>query len=195
MSFWVLQNGFAQVRPTVTHSPRYVTIRANFIVRFVSLFGYDRKIVLDKYNQIVHVRQVSWWFPKLKTYFKYDMIRSIGIERKALANDFNLFSIFLGRYDELEFWRVYLEFNNSFQPRMHLVTFRGEGSKATGFLGWSLGGDSAVDYHGNQEQQAKRFAGMLATLLDKPVKNRQNEFETSYTERHSRIPGKRDGSI
>lgn len=191
MSIWVVQSGFFQLSPKVTHTSKEITIRANFMIRILSLFGYDRKVIIYKSKRMVRVRQTSWWFPKIKTFFSYDLIKQISMERKALANEFNWLSSIFGRYDELEFWRVYLELDDTKIPRIHLVTFRGEGSAATGFSGWFFGGDSAIDFHGDQEKKAKEFAGMLSEVLKKPVKNRQNEFYADKGGRYGINPWKR----
>jgi len=52
-----------------------------------------------------------------------------------------------------------------------------------------------IDFRGNQEKKAKIFAGMISEVLQKPVRNRQNEFYIDKGKRYFSGSGKSDGSI
>ena len=67
----------------------------------------------------------------------------------------------LGATDVTEVWYVRVFTKISSTP-ISLFRFIGAGSRMTGWFGVILGGDSIVDFEGNQDSKSEKYAKLVA---------------------------------
>jgi hypothetical protein len=151
-------------------------------MRALSLFSYDRHLIVDPSTQVLWLLTRRHWirstfdvvpFRKvIHVIYKFARLPTwIGIVPRAEFTDsVNWFEVSLsvdGRADPLKLFR-----------------FAGEGSETTGLLGAILG-DTLVDMEGDQEVASRDFVGKLTKIIGVPLRSELEQVVTEALASHA----------
>ncbi len=169
MSFWTVSVGFLSSKPSVKIKGDVVYARTGFLSQLFSLFSYCKTVKIDKRIQKIEITKRIFWIFTTPKELHFDDVSYLDVEYRNYPTGWGFTDEGFGRTDEIEKLTVWLI------PRdgkgIKLFSFWGEGAVETGMIGVLFGGDSVVDFRGNQFESAHSFAQMLAQFIRVPVRH------------------------
>ncbi len=167
MSLVVVHASFLSLSPRVSQAPTLLTAESPFLVRMFTLGSYERRVIADGSRATLTISTKSFWRePKVRT-IPFRDIRCFTYEFNSLGTDWS-FSLFrpFQRQDQLESFAVGVRLAGG--EHLKLFSFRGEGSRRTGWSGVFFG-DSIVDFSGKQEATSRHYVDSLCEMTGKPI--------------------------
>ena len=135
--------------------------RTSMAVQALALGTLRKEVVIDPDAREVVVRtRYAWLFPGEKI-IPFDAISHVSYGYTGIATSFNRWGQV---HDGVESFAVSLVLHD--RDEVHLFSFAGEGSKATGAMG-ILMGDELIDVRGDQEEKSLSYVDALMELTGK----------------------------
>ena len=132
--------------------------RTPALLRCLSGLAFDVRLRIDRSTQYLILERRSWWFVRRSRAIPFRQIEHIAYRFWSFGTDW----AWGRRADQFEVMSVGLVLKG--RETVHLFSFLGEGSVATGW-GGTLMGDSLVDVRGDQVESSRRFVDQLAAVL------------------------------
>lgn len=151
--------------PKIRYDSSCITARTSYLLQFVCLFSTARKIIACSTTRTVTIFTRQWWFRGVTAIIPFTNISYIDISKITVGSYPGFTKEGVGWYDQKESIIPYLMTTDG--KKVSLVSFYGEGSRATGWCG-VLFGDSIVDFKGRQEKRAREFAERIASMIGIP---------------------------
>jgi hypothetical protein len=169
VSIWSLTVPWLAIKPTVRFHQGVLAARTPFILRLASLFGYERKLLVDTVRRNVWLRIRRYWLFREEQQVPFAAIEFIHYEYSRVSTDVSRAWHGPSLADSFNWFTVALAVKGRTDPLL-LFRFAGEGAVMTGASG-VLVGDSIIDIEGDQESASKDFVGHLRRCLGVPVRS------------------------
>lgn len=156
------KSSFLSIKPRVEDTSRFVSVRTNGFLRFLSLWSYDYLVEIDVDRRRIDVsRRLLWAFTRTRT-IEFDAVDQVDYRYSSRGTSWSYFR----RNDSVETYRISLILAGSGE-RVPVASFRGEGAVMTG-VGGVLRGDSLVDWQGDQQDASRALFDRLKDLIESP---------------------------
>lgn len=152
------------LKPRVWRDENRLCVRTGFLARLLCLFAAERSVVVDPAARVIRITSRAWWFARRRSEIPFDRVVHIDYRFDSLPTGFSI----VGTTDQVESFTIALELKDP-RETVDLATFQGEGSRMTGWEGALLGGDSLIDWTGDQEDASRGFVRTLQAILRVPV--------------------------
>lgn len=150
--------------PKWQYDGHHFSARTPALLRVLTLFAYDRRLLVSRPAKMMRLTVTRWWFFRTVVELPTQRVRSVLYGYKDIGTSWSFSPFWMGRLDTVEKFRVGVALAEPAQ-NLDLYTFVGEGSQDTGWPGVILGGDDVVDVRGPQEQQSRHFVDRLCHAL------------------------------
>lgn len=155
---------FLSIKPTCSSDETYLLASTGRLHRALSLFSYDRRLLIDKESRMIRLNVRKWWLFQRITELSFDRVKGIIYGYQDFGTSWSVNLFWIGRTDSVEMFYVTLALVNP-EEKLPLFTFFGEGSTETGLSGVILGGDDIVDFRGAQEHDSRGFVGLVSEAI------------------------------
>jgi len=171
MSVWTSTSSLLAIKPAVSVEGDLLRARTALVAQFLTLFSYCRRVFVDRAREKVGVETKYLWFFRSRRMIPFAEVAYIDMSFSSMGTSWGWSSDGHGATDQVEKFTVSLFLDSNEEVR--LFSFVGEGACQTGWSGALFGGDSLVDYAGDQEGAARQFARALkefiGVTIGKPV--------------------------
>lgn len=157
MSIAVDSFSFLTLRPVISRGAELLTIESSPVLSRLGVGAFRTRAQVDTRARVVRIVHRPWWRSE-GIFIDFASIECV-VERFSVPTSFGLLSVWRGAYGSAESFSVRLVIIGG--ARETLARFRGEGTRATGLLGFALG-DSLLDFQGTQEREAVLLAEEVA---------------------------------
>jgi len=139
---------------------------SHWLVQFLLLFSYGKTVEVDPAGQKIDIKKRYLWCCLSEETVPFDDISFFGQSFGSLPTSW---SFVAGRTDEMEYITIWIIRNHPLK-KVKLWTYLGEGSVKTGLRGAAWGGDSLIDFRGNQQEVTDDFFARLSQITQKGKK-------------------------
>lgn len=178
MSLHEQRISFLGIKPRVWNEGAKLCARTAGLWRLLSLFSYCRTMTADPARREITIEGTYLWFLRTRRVIDFDQVKYIDYVFSRLITDWDQWH---GAKDQLEKFTVALVLHDKHE-RVDLFGFRGEGAASTGMSGILFGGDSAIDYAGDQDERSREFAYELHKMLGVPLGGPELQFRLDRSE-------------
>jgi hypothetical protein len=151
--------------PKIIYDSNRITARTCILLQLFTLFSMKRTVLVDSKCRRVTISTRSWWILNSSERIPFEAIRHIGISEMTVGKEPGYTPEGMGWRDQQENYLPYIMTNDG--RIIELLSFYGEGSVHTGWLGVVLG-DQIIDFRGRQEKRAREFAERVSKLVGVP---------------------------
>jgi hypothetical protein len=159
---------FLQISPKVWCRGRKLFAETSIFYRVFNFFSYCRTVVVDSHKKIISISVTKWWFFESTETIAFNEVKFIDRSWMETPNSFGFTKDGYGAHDVTEIIYVQLVKHRSSVP-VNLFRFIGDGEKYTGFIGVVFGGDSLVDFVGNQNEKSEKYAQLVSKFSGIPL--------------------------
>ncbi len=164
MSLYTYTSSIFSLSPKCWVENGILYARTNLFVQSLLLFGAYRKVIVHRRRRAVVIKGRILWIIPYKKIVKFDDIDRISYTFFSIPTSW---SIFIGKMDEIETYRVSLVIFPNIEIK--LFKFAGEGSILTGWKGVMVGDDSIFDEKGTQEIDSRNYMKLLQQFTGKDL--------------------------
>lgn len=154
---------FLTLRPSICETRESVIIRTGFFTCLLTLFLNMRKVEIIPLRKILLITYRRAYFFKSQSIINFRNVLYVDYTFDSIGTGWGLTSFGFGRQDQIESFSIAIVTQKD--KRYPICTYRGEGSKCTGWTGVLLGGDDIIDFSGTQEDESRKLAEYLAKLI------------------------------
>lgn len=166
MSLYTVTSKLLAIKPRVWIGGDALYARTALFLQALSLFSCARHICVDRRQHLVKIETRWLWFIHQRRIVHFKQVSHIDLDYGSVPTAWNWW---YGRTDEVEKFTVSVVLKNT-QEKLSLCSFMGDASIHTGWGGVLFGGDTVVDWQGDQEDAFQRFVSLLPQfLIDVPV--------------------------
>ena len=166
-----------QISPHIWADNGVLYAKTSIIYRVLNLFFYSRLVVINRRTKTVEITITTFWFKAQKRIIPFNDIKFVDTCFREFEHSYGITAHGTGAHDATEIYYVQLILKSSPQP-YKLFRFVGEGSRYTGPVGVLVGGDSALDCEGFQEELSRHYAELVSIFTQVPLwKNRKTKIE------------------
>jgi len=173
MSLLALQLRILTLRPSIYESRESLIIKTSFITGLLTLFLNCRKVEIVPSRRMLQFSNRRAYFFTSHKIVDFEKVWYVEYSFGSMGTGWGWTSSGFGRHDQLESFSISIVTKE--ERTYPVCTFRGEGSRCTGWTGVLLGGDALVDFSGTQDQEsrklAKYLAGLLGVTIGKPLED------------------------
>ena len=152
------------IRPSWQYDGDYFFAKTSTALRLLTLFGYERRLLINRPAKMMRLSVTRWWFFRDITELSTQGVRGVLYGYKDFGTSWSVSPFWMGRTDAVEIFSVGLALTGPVE-QIPLFAFVGEGSTETGWQGVILGGDSILDARGPQTEDSRNFVDKLCQAL------------------------------
>lgn len=164
MSVWTSSSSVLAIKPKIWIQGEQLRARSSLLAQLLTLFSYEKLLIVDRDKEKIGIRTRRLWCFTSRRTISFARVHYVESEFGGLGTSWGLTSEGFEATDQLECFTVWLVLKEP-DERVKLFTFMGEGARETGWAGVLLGGDSMVDFSGDQEQVSRNFLWQLKTFI------------------------------
>ena len=157
--------------------------RTNAFIQLLTLFSSARRLCVDRRRGVVELTTRWLWAFGSHREIPFARLAYVDSEYSSMGTSWGWTASGYDRTDEVERYVVSLVLKEP-EETVRLFAFSGEGAVATGWGGVLMGGDSTVDFSGNQGAACRQFVLLLrefcAVPIGKPVMHLADERGTKF---------------
>lgn len=168
MSIATISSGFLTLKPKISVDGEILRARSSLLVQAAFLFGSSRYVVVDRGRGKIGIRERRFWFARRQRVIPFERVDYIDFDYGSIGTSWGGMMRGFERTDQIERYTVSLVLKDPVEA-VPLFCFAGEGACQTGWGGVLLGGDSLVDYAGDQADASREFVELLKEFLEVSV--------------------------
>lgn len=166
MSLYTVTSSLLGIKPKVWVEGEQLHARTALPLQAFSLFSYARHMCVDRRIRLLKIQTRWLWGIRSQRIIHFRQVSHIDLDYGSFATARNWR---FDRTDEVEKFTVSVVLKNT-NEKLTLCSFMGDASIHTGWGGVLFGGDTVVDWQGDQEDAFQRFVSLLPEfLLDVPI--------------------------
>lgn len=164
MSVLEVKTGLLSLAPRIREQGGRIYVQTSGLFRLLTLGSYARTVIIDPGMRRIDVGVRHLWAWVRHRIIPFARVEHIDYRFGSLPTSWSRWH---GTTDQLEKFSIDLVLDDD--QRIRVATFRGAGSVMTGVSGALWGGDSLVDYAGNQEDASRALVELLADMIGVPL--------------------------
>lgn len=176
MSLYVPEVSYLSVGPRFYVRGNYFFARTGRFKRLLSLYAYERRLLIDKDAEMIRLSVKRWWIKNTVIELPFSRVRGVVYQYKDHGTSWSVGLFWMGRTDSIEIYTVSLALMDP-KENLPLFKFLGEGSVSTGYRGVFLGGDDFFDLRGSQTKDSLHFVDTLCKFLGVRIVAAPNSWE------------------
>jgi hypothetical protein len=157
--------GLLGLKPVTRVTPDTFEARSSMMGVALTAFAYSKSMILNRHQQTIDFTVRYFWFFKKRRTIPFSRIHYINTKHTSWGTSWGFM---WERMDEIERYTISLVLHSP-REEIDLFHFTGEGSVESGMAGVMLGGDSVIDWCGDQEERYQEFLQELKDQTGAPI--------------------------